>query len=69
MDLCADENFPGDAVQILRARGHDVSWMAEHKPKTADELAALEPGARLPGGVSQMSPSIPAAPRPRTLNS
>lgn len=34
--LCADENFPGSAVRTLRERGHDVLWMAEEGPKTAD---------------------------------
>jgi predicted nuclease of predicted toxin-antitoxin system len=34
--ICADENFPGQAVHILRENGHDVLWMAEQGPKTTD---------------------------------
>jgi predicted nuclease of predicted toxin-antitoxin system len=34
--ICADENFPGQAVHLLREDGHDVLWMAEQGPKTAD---------------------------------
>lgn len=34
--ICADENFPGQAVRALRENGHDVLWMAEQGPRTAD---------------------------------
>lgn len=36
MRLLADENFPGDAVQALRQAGHDVVWIAENAPGSAD---------------------------------
>jgi hypothetical protein len=34
--ICANENFPGQAVHALRENGHDVLWMAEQGPRTAD---------------------------------
>ncbi|MGE3311762.1 MAG: DUF5615 family PIN-like protein [Limisphaerales bacterium] len=36
LQICADENFPGQAVHALRENGHDVLWMAEQGPRTAD---------------------------------
>lgn len=37
MRFLADENFPGDAVAVLRAGGHDVVWMCESAPGASDE--------------------------------
>jgi len=37
MRLCADENFPGDAVDELRARGHDVLWILTESPGARDD--------------------------------
>jgi len=34
--LLADENLPREAVESLRASGHDVAWMAEDAPSTTD---------------------------------
>jgi predicted nuclease of predicted toxin-antitoxin system len=34
--LLADENLPREAVDSLRACGHDVAWMAEDAPSTTD---------------------------------
>lgn len=36
MRLLANENIPLDAVEALRADGHDVAWVAEDAPSTAD---------------------------------
>ncbi len=36
MDILADENVPGAAVERLRDAGHDVSWVSEDAPGTAD---------------------------------
>lgn len=36
MKLLADEKFPRLAVEVLRAAGHDVTWVAEDCPSTAD---------------------------------
>jgi predicted nuclease of predicted toxin-antitoxin system len=36
MRLLANENFPKRAVAALRALGHDVAWVAEVCPSTAD---------------------------------
>jgi predicted nuclease of predicted toxin-antitoxin system len=37
MLILADENFYGDAVRALRARGHDVTWVSELSPGISDE--------------------------------
>ena len=37
MRILADENFPKEAVEALRARGHDVGWVREDSPGAADE--------------------------------
>ncbi len=37
MRLVADENFPGQAIQALREKGHDVSWVLETAPGANDE--------------------------------
>jgi predicted nuclease of predicted toxin-antitoxin system len=36
MRLCANENLGGDAVARLRAAGHDVVWIREAAPGSAD---------------------------------
>jgi len=36
MRILANENVPGDAVQALRERGHDVAWVREDAPGSAD---------------------------------
>ena len=36
MRILANENFPKDAVDALRERGHDVFWVREEKPGIAD---------------------------------
>lgn len=38
MRILADENFPGDAVEELRARGHDVRWIRTEAPGIDDRL-------------------------------
>lgn len=37
MRLLANENFPGDAVEALRLRGHDVVWVRTDSPGSTDE--------------------------------
>jgi predicted nuclease of predicted toxin-antitoxin system len=34
--LLADENLPREAVEALRAAGHDVAWIAEDAPSITD---------------------------------
>lgn len=36
MRLLANENFPGDAVEALRQRGHDVAWIRTDAPGSTD---------------------------------
>ena len=36
MHLLANENFPGVAVDALRARGHDVAWVRTDAPGSDD---------------------------------
>ena len=36
MRILANENFPGDAVAALRARGHDVAWIRSDAPGSSD---------------------------------
>jgi predicted nuclease of predicted toxin-antitoxin system len=36
MRLLANENFPGAAVTVLEAAGHDVVWVRTAAPGTAD---------------------------------
>ncbi len=36
MRLLADENFPGETVEALRSRGHDVAWVRVDAPGAAD---------------------------------
>jgi predicted nuclease of predicted toxin-antitoxin system len=37
MRILADENMPGDAVAMLRSRGHDVLWIRIDSPGATDE--------------------------------
>jgi hypothetical protein len=37
LKLLANENFPGDAVAALRARGPDVMWIRTEAPGISDE--------------------------------
>jgi predicted nuclease of predicted toxin-antitoxin system len=36
MRILANENFPGDAVVVLRKRGHDVAWVRSDAPGSSD---------------------------------
>lgn len=36
MRILANENFPGDAIAVLRQKGHDVAWVREDSPGTSD---------------------------------
>ena len=36
MRFLANENFPSDAVEALRAAGHDVTWIRTDAPGIAD---------------------------------
>jgi predicted nuclease of predicted toxin-antitoxin system len=36
MRILADENFPADAVEALRAEGHDVAWVRTVAPGIKD---------------------------------
>ena len=38
MRFLANENFPGQAVEALRAAGHDVAWIHTDAPGSPDEL-------------------------------
>jgi predicted nuclease of predicted toxin-antitoxin system len=37
MRFLANENFPGDAVTVLQAAGHDVVWVRTAAPGAKDE--------------------------------
>jgi predicted nuclease of predicted toxin-antitoxin system len=37
MRALANENFPGEAVEALRSRGHDVAWVRTDSPGPSDE--------------------------------
>lgn len=37
MKILANENFPGDAVDALRSRGHDVAWVRTESPGAPDD--------------------------------
>jgi predicted nuclease of predicted toxin-antitoxin system len=37
MKIHANENFPGDAVTLLRAHGHDVHWGRTDSPGATDD--------------------------------
>jgi predicted nuclease of predicted toxin-antitoxin system len=49
MRLLANENFPGETVRALRARGHDVVWVRTDAPGASDRevLAQATNEARL----------------------
>jgi predicted nuclease of predicted toxin-antitoxin system len=36
MRLLANENFPSEAVDALRSRGHDVAWVRADAPGSSD---------------------------------
>ena len=36
--LLANENFPGEAVEALRERGHDIRWMRADLPDSKDPV-------------------------------
>jgi predicted nuclease of predicted toxin-antitoxin system len=36
MRILANENFPGDAVAALQARGHDIAWVRTDAPGSSD---------------------------------
>ncbi len=36
MRILANENFPGEAVEALRDRGHDVAWVRTDSPGSTD---------------------------------
>lgn len=38
MRFLADENFPGEAVTMLRAAGHDVAWVRTDAPGSTDRV-------------------------------
>jgi predicted nuclease of predicted toxin-antitoxin system len=37
MRVLANENFPREAVDALRGRGHDVAWVRTDSPGSSDE--------------------------------
>jgi predicted nuclease of predicted toxin-antitoxin system len=41
MHLLANENFPLDAMEALRANGHDVVWIREDSRGTSDDKILL----------------------------
>jgi predicted nuclease of predicted toxin-antitoxin system len=47
--LLANENFPRDAVDVLRANGHDVAWVRTDAPGSSDDavLARAQQEQRL----------------------
>jgi predicted nuclease of predicted toxin-antitoxin system len=49
MRFIADENFPGEAVAVLRAEGHDVRWISEGASGSSDKqvLAMAESEGRI----------------------
>jgi predicted nuclease of predicted toxin-antitoxin system len=40
MRILANENFPGEAVQALRSRGHDVIWVRTDSPGSSDDAVS-----------------------------
>jgi len=38
MRILANENFPGEAVEALRDRGHDLAWVRTDSPGSSDEV-------------------------------
>ena len=49
MRILANENFPFDAIEALRADGHDVAWIRSDAPGSADEqvLARAQAESRI----------------------
>jgi predicted nuclease of predicted toxin-antitoxin system len=45
MRILANENFPGDAVEALRARGHDVFWARTDSPGSPDDEVVKRAGS------------------------
>ena len=45
MRLLANENFPREAVDALRSRGHDVAWVRTDSPDSSDEAVIRRAGA------------------------
>ncbi len=45
MRLLVKENFPGEAVEELRSRGHDVSWVRLDQPGSSDEAVIARAAA------------------------
>lgn len=47
--ILADENFPGDVVEALRKRGHDVTWVRTDAPGSKDReiLARAQADSRI----------------------
>jgi predicted nuclease of predicted toxin-antitoxin system len=37
MHLLANENIPGDSIDLLRLRGHDVAWVRADAPGSTDD--------------------------------
>ena len=37
MKILANENFPGETVEALRTRGHDVTWIRTSAPGSSDQ--------------------------------
>ena len=45
MRLLANENFPREAVDALRSRGHDLAWVRTDSPGSSDEAVIRRAGA------------------------
>jgi hypothetical protein len=43
MRIPADENFPGDAVDLLRRRSHDVAWVRRDLPGEKYSVSFVSP--------------------------
>ncbi len=44
MRLLANENVPGEAVDLLRAQGHEIVWVREDSPGSDDPVVPEGPG-------------------------
>lgn len=55
MRFLADENFPLDAVEALRQKGHDVAWIRTESPGISDpevlRCAQIENGEKTRASV------------------
>jgi predicted nuclease of predicted toxin-antitoxin system len=49
MRILANENFPREAVEALRAAGHDIAWVRTDRPGSSDKevLACAQAEGRL----------------------